>query len=294
MYRLLHKIIKILSIFVFGLVIVSCEIINPDDPIPCYLEINELNLKTVYGQGTASHNITDAWVYVDDKPIGAFELPAKFPVIADGVHKLTIMAGIKLHGIASTRVYYPLYKPITANINFIKGEVIILDSLIDLSTTYNDNVSFAWIEDFEEGGVSIDSVLGSETRIYKTQLQAFEGDWSGKINLHDTIDSFLAKSIDKYVLPKNNTPVFLELNYKTDYPFEVGVYSNEPQGYSVRHEVLTINPKNSWNKIYINLTPTVSREVNAIDFNIYFRSILDDATNEAEIFIDNIKLVHSN
>ncbi len=294
MFRLLHKnFITFFLFFIISLIIVSCEIINPDDPIPCYLEINTLDINTTYGQGTASHNITDAWVYIDDKPIGAFELPAKFPVIAEGVHKLTIKPGIKLNGIAATRAYYPLYKPITANINFVKDSVLVLDSIMNLTTTYNENVKFAWIEDFEEGGVSIDSVLGSTTQILKSQQQAFEGSWSGYIHLHDSIDRILAKSIDKFVLPKGGTPVFLELDYKTDYSLGIGVYSNEPQGYSVPYPILGINPKNNWHKIYINLTPRVSKQINALDFNIYFESILNDTVKNAEIFIDNIKLVHN-
>ncbi|MCF8296820.1 MAG: hypothetical protein K9J13_04675 [Saprospiraceae bacterium] len=296
MYRLLHKNYKILSLFIISLLVVSCEIINPDDPIPTYIEINEINLKTVLGQGTASHLITDAWVYIDDKAIGAFELPARFPVLAEGVHKISIKAGIKLNGIAATRAYYPLYKPITANITFIKDKVIILDSILDLTTSYYDNVGFEWMEDFEDGGVSLDSVSGSDSRIKITpQGQGFDGGAGGVINLDRTLNiiTFKAESSEKYVLPRGNAPVFLEINYKTDFPLGIGVYSYK-SGYRVTHPIAVINPKSYWNKIYINLTRAVSSAVDADNYSIFFETELDDATNEGEIFIDNIKLVYIN
>ncbi len=91
----------------------SCYKFDGDQTIPAYLKIDTVLLKTYYPeQGSNSNAIKDVWVYVNDQQIGAFELPAMFPVLAMGNQKLEIRPGIKVNGISSTRAPYPFYKPI--------------------------------------------------------------------------------------------------------------------------------------------------------------------------------------
>ena len=118
-------------LFSFGffatLLFSSCELYNPSEPIPAYIHIEKFNLTTDYAtQGSNSHKITDAWVYVDDQLIGCFELPATFPVITEGTHKVKIVAGIKVNGIASNRGQYPFYNPYEQIVNFEVGKKITL------------------------------------------------------------------------------------------------------------------------------------------------------------------------
>ena len=94
---------KIIPIITF-VTIISCEKANIDE-MPCYININDIELEE-----NITNNITDAWVYIDDNLQGVYELPANFPVLANGKHKLRIKAGIKDNGIASTRITYPFYK----------------------------------------------------------------------------------------------------------------------------------------------------------------------------------------
>ena len=95
----------------------SCEKeeINTEG-IPSYIQINEIVLE----DESVTSNITDAWVYIDEQLQGVYELPANFPVLAEGKHKLRIKAGIKDNGIASTRVIYPLYSSFIIDRYFLK------------------------------------------------------------------------------------------------------------------------------------------------------------------------------
>jgi len=55
------------------------HLINPAEPIPSYIHIDKIDLTTDYSsQGTSSNKITDAWIYVDNELIGAFEMPVTF------------------------------------------------------------------------------------------------------------------------------------------------------------------------------------------------------------------------
>ena len=99
--------------FLLLIAVTNLKVIKQFQPI---LQIDSVSLDTnYYEQGSNFKAITDAWVYVDDGLIGAFELPATIPVLAEGKHKLEIRPGIKLNGISSTRAPYPFYQPITYN-----------------------------------------------------------------------------------------------------------------------------------------------------------------------------------
>lgn len=95
----------LLEFFVWG-----CSKSKIEADIPAYLSIDSVFVNTNYQtQGSASHKITDIWVYLNDDFIGAFELPVKIPILKQGNHKITIKAGIKVNGIANTRTAYPFY-----------------------------------------------------------------------------------------------------------------------------------------------------------------------------------------
>ena len=65
-------------ISLFALIFMSsCELYNPAEPTPAYIHIDKFILNTAYlTEGSNSHKITDAWVYIDDQLLGCFELPA--------------------------------------------------------------------------------------------------------------------------------------------------------------------------------------------------------------------------
>jgi len=274
--------------------IVSCEMIDPDETTPSYIHIEKIILNTSYSEhGTNSNKIVDAWVYIDDKLIGAFELPVTFPVLLDGIHEISIKPGIKQNGISSTRVAYPFFKKITLqNSELIKDEVLHLDTL---TTSYLDNVEFAWLEDFEDGGISLEMTISSDTSIYKTSepSEIFEGAYSGIVYMDNENSFFEIKTPEAFVLPKTGSPIFLELNYKTSNVFATGIFANE-YTQSIQKEVMFITENDDWNKIYVNLTPTRNDYPNAIDFNIFFGSILGANSSTATVLFDNIKLVHFN
>ncbi|HOV12628.1 MAG TPA: hypothetical protein PLL90_12785, partial [Bacteroidales bacterium] len=69
------------------------------DLVPSYIHIDKIDLNTTYEfDGSNSCKITDAWVYIDGDLQGIYELPATFPVLANGQHTIMVRAGIKLNG----------------------------------------------------------------------------------------------------------------------------------------------------------------------------------------------------
>ncbi len=275
---------------------VSCRKMEGGQTVPAYIKIDSVFINTFYpSQGSSSSKITDVWVYVDDMQMGVFELPAKFPLLFAGKHKLEIRPGIKLNGISSTRVPYPFYKPIIfEDFEFFPDSVMDMGAL---NTEYYQNTKFVWIEDFESSVISIIETETSDTTIERTMPadnpEAFlteHSRYSGKIVLTPEKPVFMAYSFNEYELPKDNSPVMLEMNFKTDHVLLIGVLVNNPADYSW-DELLYLKETDEWNKIYINIGPVISRNPHALGFKIYFTSILDEGESGAEILLDNIKLI---
>lgn len=287
----LLKILYTFSIVVIIGIFVSCELINPEEQIPSYIRIDSIGLSAQdYSEyGSSSHKISDAWVYIDNQPIGAFELAAKFPVLWEGTHTVTVKPGIKVNGISATRSIYPFYKPYVVSLNLVKDSIITLNPMV---TYFPSTVK--WNEDFEKVGITLEETLFSDTTIVQTLTgdpEAFEG-YSGVVHLDAARDYFECKTIESYTLPSGDNPVFLELNYKTNEQIYVGVIANS-SSQSLPVGILYINKSDVWNKIYINLNNAVNSSPDATDYQIFF-SVRKSADNpSAEILFDNIKLLHN-
>lgn len=279
----------LLLLAILLLVLPSCEIINPEEEIPAYIHISSFDLKTAFDEGTDSHNITDVWVYVDQDIQGIYELPVSFPLLASGEHTITVRPGIKINGIASTRIYYPFYNSLDYTVELVPGET----DTISPKTSYQDEVIFEWLEGFENPGISMELLSSSDTNIDKTSDPAlvFEGDFSGVIRLNEDNKLFEAMSIGAYELPGGLTPSYLEMNFRTNNRVVVGLVANGV-GETKILDILVLNPTDDWKKIYVNLGATVSRQSGIVDYSIYLRAYLDDGVEEAEILIDNLKLIH--
>ena len=270
--------------------LVSCETFKPENEIPSYIHIDEIKLNTTFSsEGTNSNKITDAWVYIDDQQIGVFELPATFPVIFSGKHKLKIMAGVKMNGVAATRISYPFYKSYEQEIDL---ELTKTDT-IKPSVNYQPGVKFAFMEDFETAGIKLEKTLVSDTGIYQVSGSdlVFEGSFSGGIFLDDKhiIAKISSTSLSPFSIP-SNSPVFLEMDYKNNQKFNVGIIIKYPS-MSESNAFLTINPSAAWNKIYLNLTEEINNYPGATGYYLYITAAKENNIVAPAIFIDNLKIV---
>ena len=267
---------------------------NDADLVPSYLYIDQIGLTSSYDQGTSSQKITDAWVYVDETLIGAFELPATVPILKEGLQKITIRPGIKLNGIANTRSIYPFYADIKRNITLVRDSVI---NVADVVTSYKTNVTFPWLEDFNFSGVTLDTTSKSTVGINKINDPELIFQQAGEINTYTALismtadtDVFEAVSTGKFDFPGNGASIFLEMNYKTNQELVVGVFYTA-SGIRVQRPLLILNKNDEWNKVYVNLTVPKYDTPSAYDFQIFFGT-QNKGTEDALIYLDNLKLVH--
>jgi hypothetical protein len=275
----------------FLLVQTSCEKFSGDQTIPAYLSIDSIYLQTDPSlQGTASQNITDAWVYVDDYLVGTFQLPARFPVLKEGIHTLSVIPGVKKDGIASTRITYPFYSMISQSVNLVPDST---SSVGLLKTTYISTTKFTWQEAFEDVTVSLDTTNRSMVNIGETPSGSpltFEGAHSGIVEMDSVKNFFEAATHNYFSIP--NAPVFLEMNFNANTTFQAGVIIYTTDYIIYQTPVLNLAPTNNrWKKIYIDLTNMLNSYPNSVNFRVYVGGFKDATVTHATVLLDNFKLV---
>jgi hypothetical protein len=293
------------TLFLSGLIYLSvlfsgCNLYNPAEPVPSYIHIEKISVTTTSEQGSNSSNITDAWIYIDEKLIGCFELPATIPVLYEGTHQVSIKAGIKINGIAATRGPYPFYERFTQSVSLTRGSITDISPAVTYTDDLNWDPTVIWQENFENsGGITIDpSPTPHDTNLVQYTIPpgtdpslVFEGTGSGLVYVTPDKPLFECISSTSYFLPRGDSPVFLELNYKCNYTFVIGLFAHSSNG-TVKNKVLNINSSTDWKKIYIYLSPVIASSGNASDFSIFLGMLNNTNTSGAYLAIDNIKVVH--
>lgn len=270
----------------------ACNLINPDEDIPAYIDVKKMNTTSNYAlQGSASGNITDVWIFADGAYVGTYELPARIPLLLSGKKKISFAAGIEVNGIASTSDFYPLYKFYETDVDLIPGQVTDMDTL---TVGYFPALQYTWFEDFEKdtsgGGISLDTTGISLATINPDSLDVFEGQRSLKMKV--TTAEYFIECIsvgDGYQLSPGKD-IYLELDYKCNQPFIMGLTGTTFTSVKTI-PVIKFNTKGDWNKIYIRLGPYVNANTDVIKFKVYFRLALEAGLTEGVVYLDNIKLI---
>lgn len=271
----------------------SCDLINPEEKVPAYLDIQPFSLSTLPGsQGSSDEKITEVWVFVDGAFLGSYDLPALVPVLNIGTTEIRLEAGIRDNGLSAKPDIYPFYAPYTTTLNLEPGKTETIQPVI----TYSGDAKFAFIEDFEDNRPRIFTmeILG-ETPLGRTTDDVFEGGYSGQFSL--TRDSRpvveIGTSASFSGLQDGGVFVYLEVNYKSDVPVSWGIIGEidpavGPEGFYDPGFVA----KDEWNKIYFNISQLIF-DVNVEDYQIGFQAFLTEASpDSATVLLDNIKLVH--
>lgn len=293
-----------LLLFLLGVLLIhpSCEKFEGDQTIPSYIRIDSFRMvdNPLIEMGELTHNITDVWVYVDDQIIGTFELPAeRIPVLVTGKHKLTVFPGVKYNGVSATRGPYPFYNDET-----IEEFEFFIDSTVTYNpvTSYYTNTFLAWMEDFEDGSISLKPTPKSDTSLSfytNDPVHPTLGYQSGIGYVGSAFPTLEVSTMDDEFpglwLPTAEKPVFLEIEYNTNIDITVGLYIRTI-GVEIRqHAIAGLRPSDGdWKKVYVNLSPTVSNYPSADYFNIYIRIDQNANVESPEMLIDNLKIVHLN
>jgi hypothetical protein len=278
----------------------GCEIINPSEDTPSYLQINTITLDTRKSStetyGTASNNITDAWVYANGKRLGAFELPAKIPVLAKDSVELSIYAGVYVNGQKGSRVQYSFYNLYKKTVFLEPGKVKTIEPVVKFvpQTVF----PFPVYEEFNSLSAQTAMRLypGSPYKMELNQdsladLKYANGSVGVVYGKSGNTQPVVLESVFNGKLPYGIKAAFLEFDYRSTMDFEPG-FVVSLAGQSVRPIRIRFKPTRQWKRLYLNLTEEVNNAAfRGADFKV---EILAYPTgNDRDYFaIDNVRLIH--
>ncbi len=242
----------------------------------------------------ASQKFSDAWIFVNGKDLGTWELPCKIPILATDSTDIQIFPGIKMNGISTSRPRYPFVQGTTLKLGLKAGTVL---SVPEISVKYFNETIMELVENFEpDYNQYFESTDSTGVSFERIDDPANQGNRIGVINLEDSVDNF---EIVSTPLLFNYVPssVFLEFDYRSDSEeiqnFYVGTLIETSTSSVPTHEPLVVvNTSTQWKKIYINLTQSVLRnQLTATSYRVIL-SGGKSGTNDIHLYFDNIKVVY--
>lgn len=276
----------------------GCEIINPSEDTPSYLEINNFTLdprrSATETYGSPSNNITDAWVYANGKLVGVFELPAKVPVLAKDSVRFAIYPGIYADGMKGARFPYAFYTAIEKNIFLRPGEVTSISPVVNFAP--KTVFPFPVYEDFTNPSApkSLQVGSGSPYTLSTNQDSLINFPFAnGSVGVvyGNGSQPVVVESVFNGALPQNGSPVFLELDYRTTMPLQIGVMVTIG-GRNIAVKDLNLNPSRDWKKTYVNLTDEVNfQNYRGGAFRVLIEGLPTGNTRDY-VALDNVRLIH--
>ncbi|MBI9035931.1 MAG: hypothetical protein JEZ03_15825 [Bacteroidales bacterium] len=260
--------------------------------IPSYIRIEKIELADNPDiiEGALSVNISDAWIYVNSRLIGAYELPCVAPVIADGDATIEVFAGVKMNGISNTRIKYPFYDSYKTDVTLTKEQETVITPVIQ----YKSNIDLVFQEDFEASTTSFERAVNSDTIfiIKNEDLDpVYGGIGYGEINLIDEQDFFEAITQETFDF-MTTRETFAEIDFKTDIPIKVGLYVYQWGTPALQVGIVNLNTTEEWKKIYVNITPTINANANADNYSFFMACMENDQSDvSSKALIDNIKII---
>ncbi|PZF72411.1 hypothetical protein DN068_13745 [Taibaiella soli] len=269
----------------------GCNVINPEEKIPNYIHIDSFTYEapSYSSYGSASHKITNVWIYFNNNPVGVFDLPCTIPVIVDQPGTLTVVPGIDYNGMKSGEVTYPFYASDSVHLTPNPGVV----QNFAPKTGYIATSKMLWTEDFELGNSF--SKFNGDTSLVRTSDpdKVFEKKYSGYVYLDTAFEvSENISSNSATFKPVIGSTVYIELDYKSTAPLQVGLETDFTNADPHYEYIGGFNPHpDSWNHVYIDATDFINA-YEGYQYRVVVGTGLPDGTqNQGWILIDNIKII---
>jgi hypothetical protein len=267
------------------------------EPIPSYIRIDSVSVKTLAGQGNPIHEISALNVYIDEQFIGVYEIPCTLPVLFTGKHKLSIIPSVRINGVVNQHVVHRLFKRADTTIDLMEGKITAAGNII---LQYKDNIEFPWVEDFEDGNselVRLYSAKG-DTSYITTEAFSLNGRYEGNTRCMKVVIAAAdtAKTVDmasfKYFgnLPFMGTDIMLEFDIKTPVPVQVAMIRKNSSGKLYLPYVYLFETGGKWKRFYINLIYELYNQPADTEIQLLISPIkTEEIKTEQIILIDNIR-----
>lgn len=288
--------------FLFILLLVTIASCDEEEPIPAYVQINEVTvLEEDPEYGSNTEKVTDVWVSADEVFLGVFELPASVPVLKTGETNILVYPGVKQGGIHSDRRIYPFYSASSQTVSLEPNQ----DASVSPVFSYNEvNTRVLLNADFELASEFEVVTDGAQLVLNTNNSKVLEGSTSAEAIPSAADSTWRIETIDLWEIDLSRS-TWLEFNYKITEPTELIIFvkgQNETttEVITLPFIYLVITPQDDWNKMYVEISELLVEGVGQFGstatnfaFNFSFQGKASDPAT-AEYLFDNIKLITSN
>jgi hypothetical protein len=273
--------------FLAGIAGISgCNIINPEEPLPTYIHIDSFGFDNSYPRGSTSRNITHVWAYLDNQPIGNFDLPVTFPAIVTKNSILTVIPGIDFDGLRGYPVTYPMYNSDTLSVSPQPGVTVDWQP----TTSYVSGSSLVYNETFDQPVRLKFTKRTGDTDIERTTSDVFEGGGSGFFRLEQSRNQDSVTILSDSMSLTVGRAAYIEVDYKGDAPLAVGMRAYLNDGTIYEQYLITLRERTDWKKFYVGVREFVA-EHQGPRYQILLGTSRPSAQASATVGIDNVKMV---
>jgi hypothetical protein len=264
----------------------ACNIINPKEQVPTYVQIDSFNFTGDPSKtGSNAHKITNVWVYLNNSPVGNFDLPARFPVLISSPGTLTVAPGIDFNSLTGFPAIYPLYNGDTMTLNPAPGTVVPYLP----KTGYKEGAKLRFEERFD--GTNSFTKGDTLLKVTSDPAKIFEGTGSGQIVLSTGVDSAIVYGgVIPYIT--KGADAFIEVNYKGTLTLRVGMYSlRKLDNVEYTEQLIGLKPSpDKWMKAYVSIKAFVASN-EGTEYRVLIRADRPSDVTTGEALIDNVKVL---
>lgn len=290
------------------LVLLSACSKSSDFTPPAFLHLDGITLtKTpsiTTDDGFFVHQISAAYVvahYPDHSrvdTVGIFRLPFTVPVLYNGkADYIAVYPAVEMSGISGALPYYTYYFPVTLtaadSTTLSTGDTLYLGTLTTAYRPYPQIDTIQLFEPFERPAEHIRLQPPLEW-IPDDPANACTGNGYGRLTLSASDATLSFDAEDMFVVTNPDRILYLELDIKSTLPLSVYMRASSRQGAAEdRLSVMTINPIDHWQHLYINLGRTWAYFNHPSTFHISFTAVNENGTG-GTVDLDNVKLLTTN
>lgn len=293
---------QLLLIGCLGLLMWGCNRIDPEEPLPIYVALENPRVLIDEASGRYSDlGVRDAWVFQREEQIGVFRMPAVIPVLPrEGIDSLRIGGGVFETGLSQSRLEYPFWDDDAVSIAGVEP----LDT-ITFSPTFryferDTSIIYAFEEYFEGASVGLASQQFTDAyTLLRTSVEAaYTGSFGGRVRFSNNQYLFEATTNLLRLPQSGNNDIWLEVTYQNDIPFTVELVGLAPG--SLIEESLPTNivfaSPDEWNTVYVHLNQLARSMPQGSVFKVLFRASSfqegQQQGREGYLWLDHIRLIH--
>jgi len=279
---------NVLKRIVFACLCISlfqgCNKVSPAQNLPTYIHIDSFSFNHTPSQNALT-NINAVWVYYNNSPIGEFDLPVTFPVIANGTGTITLSPAIAVNGLNEMEQTYPFYTNDTFSFTAQPGYTINHSPV----TSYYSATKFQPISDFNTGTGFTQSGGNRGIVLITADSLKYPGAATGGIFLTSPGDSSADSTNIPFLISGSDN--FIEFDYKCTIPFTLYLQANLSNLVSGAPTfVADVSPSGNWQKFYLYVSAFAAQAMGS-SYDLYISTSLPPGRQNGMVLLANINLL---